>query len=140
MSDLAQPRRRSSNVRRCAGALKCYAQSLAILGQFGDRYTEGVVLNSLGDVYVFLGDSHRASECYRRSLTIFREIGDRNYAAIVCWSMGEMLAGQREYTRAAELMQALVDYEREIGHTDADHHAMVLEQVRMRATKESPSI
>ncbi|HEX9438631.1 MAG TPA: tetratricopeptide repeat protein, partial [Roseiflexaceae bacterium] len=97
-------------------------------------------LNSLGDVYVFLGDSHRASECYRRSLTIFREIGDRNYAAIVCWSMGEMLAGQREYARAAELMQALVDYEREIGHTDADHHAMVLEQVRMRATKESSSI
>ncbi len=43
-----------------------------------------------------------------------------------------MLAGQREYARAAELMWLLVDYERDSGHASAEHHALVLDQVRAR--------
>jgi tetratricopeptide (TPR) repeat protein len=117
------------------GALRIYAQSLIILRALNDQRNEGLVLSYLGDVYISLGDTQLAWECYTQCRTLFGTLGDRWREAAVSWSMGELLAGRREYARAAELMQVLVDHERQAGDVDAEHHAMVLAQVRARAAQ-----
>jgi tetratricopeptide (TPR) repeat protein len=113
-------------------ALKCYAQSLVMFRSAGERRTEGVVLNHLGDVYASLGDTRRALDSYAESLAIMQEIADQHLEAIVRWSIGELLAGQGEYDQAAEFLQALVDYERDANLPDAEHHSTILAQVQAR--------
>ncbi|HYN86096.1 MAG TPA: tetratricopeptide repeat protein, partial [Pyrinomonadaceae bacterium] len=62
---------------RFAEAEECFAQSLALLRESGDRRNIGFMLNNLGVISHLQGDYERAVGRYTEALSIFREVGER---------------------------------------------------------------
>jgi tetratricopeptide (TPR) repeat protein len=54
-------------------AIKILKQAMALQKQIGDKHSKAVVLNNLGEAYLMLKDSKRASECCAKAALIFRD-------------------------------------------------------------------
>ncbi|GCA83063.1 response regulator aspartate phosphatase J [Microcystis aeruginosa NIES-2522] len=72
-------------------------------------------LNSLADIYYFLGEYQKAIEFYQQSLAIKREIGDRKGEAAFYNNLGNVYYSLGEYEKAIEFHQQSLAITREIG-------------------------
>jgi tetratricopeptide (TPR) repeat protein len=113
-------------------AIELHEQALVILREIGDRRFEAQALSNLGIAYAALGETHKAIELHEQALVILREIGDRLGEGLASWNLGLAYEKAGELDKAIEAMQIRVDFEREIHHSDAEKHAVYVEELRKK--------
>jgi class 3 adenylate cyclase/tetratricopeptide (TPR) repeat protein len=93
---------------RFAEADECFAQSLALLREVGDRRNIGYMLNNLGVIAHLRADYEQAVARYSEALSIFREIGERTWELPTLGNLAGAQVGLGRYGEAeANLRQAL---------------------------------
>jgi CHAT domain-containing protein/Tfp pilus assembly protein PilF len=97
-------------------ALEKYNEALPLRQAVGDRRGEANTLNSIGGIYMLMGEMQRALEKYNGALSIFQTIGDRrgeaatlNNIGEVYRQVGEMRKALEKHNEALPLMRATGD-------------------------------
>jgi len=88
----------------------------------GDRRTEAIILNNIGDIYSSLGEKQQALEYFNQALPIVREVGDRRGEAITLSNIGGVYSdlGEKQqaldyYHQALPILRAVGDRKTEAG-------------------------
>jgi CHAT domain-containing protein len=87
-------------------AIKLHRQASAIFRNIGDRQSEAITLNALGQAFEYLKEYPMALENYQQALRIFQDNGGLDIAAV------SMFKVARIYRLTGELRNALVYYEK----------------------------
>jgi tetratricopeptide (TPR) repeat protein len=105
---------------------------LATARKIGDRRQEGNALENLGAIYHSMGEVQQAIDYYEQCLQMFRDMGDGVVVARNSWNLGTLYESQGDLMKAVPLMQVYVDWLQQIGHTVAEEHAQILDQVKSK--------
>ncbi|HEX5707674.1 MAG TPA: protein kinase [Pyrinomonadaceae bacterium] len=97
-------------------AEECFAQSLDLLRQSGDRRNIGFMLNNLGVISHLQGDYERAVERYTEALSIFREVGERTCELPGLGNLAGAQIGLEEYAAAESNLREAVTLAGEGAH------------------------
>lgn len=95
-------------------AIRYYENSLEIVWQLHNKYSESLVMNNLGTAYLELFQYDQAEKYFLKSLQICREINDREGEAIALSNLGEMAAYQKDFSNAATYNQQSLEISMEI--------------------------
>jgi predicted ATPase len=90
-------------------------EAVALAGQVGDRYTQAVALNNLGETARIRGDNALATTLYEDSYRIRRELGDASRLALSLSNLGEMALFAGDQQRARKLLTEALAIARGIG-------------------------
>jgi DNA-binding SARP family transcriptional activator/Tfp pilus assembly protein PilF len=131
----------SFDLGRYAEALEAAERSLAIQRQLGNRYVEGLALETMGCACRELGRSAEAVDHFQQAMAIFRDLGDEDSEADVLSDLGEAYLGLRRFDEAIAYLEQSLTIRRNLkdragqaatlarlGH--AHHGAGDLEQAR----------
>ena len=81
----------------------------------GDRASEAVTLNIIGNIYRFQGEYSQALDYHQQSLALAREVGARTIEAEALGNIGIVFEKQREYSQALNYHQQSLALARELG-------------------------
>jgi predicted ATPase len=90
-------------------------EAVALAGQVGDRYTQAVALNNLGETARIRGDNALATTLYEDSYRIRRELGDASRLSLSLANLGEMALIAGDQQRARKLLTEALAIARGIG-------------------------
>jgi serine/threonine protein kinase/tetratricopeptide (TPR) repeat protein len=93
---------------RFSEAEECFAQSLALLRESGDRRNIGFMLNNLGVIAHLRGDYESAARRYEEALAIFREIGERTWELPTLGNFAGAQVGLENYAVAETNLRQVV--------------------------------
>ncbi|MDT5156869.1 MAG: hypothetical protein QOH51_1226 [Acidobacteriota bacterium] len=93
---------------RFSEAEECFAQSLALLRELGDRRNIGFMLNNLGVIAHLRGDYESAARRYEEALAIFREIGERTWELPTLGNFAGAQVGLENYAVAEANLRQVV--------------------------------
>lgn len=108
-------------------ALNDYLRALALYREIDHQGRVGVVLNSIGNLYSFIGEHQAAIRQHEESLTIFREIGNPSGEVSTLVHLGAAYQALRQYPNAEEKILealALLDTLRDSDLSEADRIAL----------------
>jgi tetratricopeptide (TPR) repeat protein len=91
----------------------------------GDRTAEASMLNTLGGLYYFQGDSGRAADYFRQSLALARGIGDRLQESRALCNLATLDDQQGRYQQAASRQRQALAISRELGDQFGEQVALV---------------
>jgi len=114
---------------RMEEAKACFHEALALYREirdeaslsgkhYGDRCGQAQTLDSLGTVYVQIGQPGLASECFGQALGLFREIGDRDGEVWALNGLGEAAHAASRPADALEFHTAALTIATELGLRD----------------------
>jgi CHAT domain-containing protein/tetratricopeptide (TPR) repeat protein len=108
-------------------------QALGLFRALGDRASEGIVLNNLGEVARSLGRLPEALGDHEEALGIFRQLGDRAAEGAVLRNLGEVAAGLDRLEDALRYLEGAAAIARELDDRAAEGAVLNdLGQVAMR--------
>jgi tetratricopeptide (TPR) repeat protein len=89
--------------------------ALAASQQLNDRRMEGVHLSNLGNDFVALSDTEKASKCYDQALAVVRKVGNRKSEGAILGNLGSVCYFQGDAHKAIEHYDQALTIAREIG-------------------------
>ena len=98
--------------------------ALACVRAAGNRYGEGMVLLSVGTMYVRTQELEKGSESLVRAEEIMGEVGDRRGEALARSFRGNSLMMKGEWAQALELFRAVIEPYRQVGYKRGEGVAM----------------
>jgi DNA-binding SARP family transcriptional activator len=99
---------------RYAEALEAAQRSVAIQRQIGNRYVEGLALETMGCAYRELGQFGDAVAHFRQALAIFRDLGDLDSEADSLGDLGDTYLGMHHVDEAIACLQDSLTIRRSI--------------------------
>jgi tetratricopeptide (TPR) repeat protein len=98
-------------------ALALHQENLLRRRGIRDRWGEAMTLNSLGWVFIALGNTEHAQDLLKRGLAIVRELGDQRSIAMLQFSLAQMAQEQRDYLRMIAYAADALDIYRILNNT-----------------------
>jgi len=96
-------------------AMELFEEALEIFHDTGARLDEGIVLNRIGLVSWYQGETAVALEYYEQALAAHREVGNRWDEGVTLGNIGLLHAGRGQPGKALELYEAALAILREVG-------------------------
>jgi CHAT domain-containing protein/predicted negative regulator of RcsB-dependent stress response len=97
-------------------SIEKYHEALELYRRAADHHREAVILDSIGEVYLSLGEMQKALEKFTEALPLFRALGDRrgeadalNYIGGVYRYLGETQKALEKFAEALPLWRAVGD-------------------------------
>jgi len=81
-------------------AIELYERALEINQTYGDRRTEGNILDNLGSAWLALGDPKRAIHFQQQALAISRELGNRRGESMTLGNLGSAYEELGDFDKA----------------------------------------
>ena len=97
-------------------ALNNFEQALVIFREIGERKSEGVILNNIGEVYRSLGEYPKALDYYQQSLAIDKQVGDKAGEGITLNNIGLVYRNLGEYAKALDYYQQSLAIHKQVGN------------------------
>jgi tetratricopeptide (TPR) repeat protein len=113
-----------TNQGRYPEALENHQQSLTIIRELKDRYTEATVLNNIGTVYLSQGEYTKALASIQQALEIKTAIGDRSGQRSSLNNIGQIYSEWGRYAQALEFYQKSLAIAQEIGERSGEATAL----------------
>lgn len=95
-------------------AIAKFEEALSLDRARGDRRSEAVTLNKIGQVYNDLGQKQKALEFYNQSLPLTREVGDKTGEAITLNNIGAVYSDLGQKQKALEFYNQSLPLSREV--------------------------